>query len=395
MDNTQLILDALNQMQNYNNQKNLEIDWLSVFKTAVEHRVELFVFEFYKDLWQMDFKQTDLFKLWLMRFLEVRQYNQFRDQQNAHFINELSLKGSDFVILKGPSLYSLFKDPSLRHMCDLDLFVPSQVGPSVGRAIVELGYNHNKDLKHDCHAVYTAPDRLSLELHWRLLDPHRFYEPAWFCDRAWQRKVSMPNYGDHAYKLHDEDHLVFLFCHAVKHIKSTGLGLKQLLDIKLLLETLDHDAIRGVIADLKRLRIYKASIYILELLNRYFEVSYPHSEEINEQILRDLFYEIIRAGAYGNKGEYKLEAVHFRKARIAGEVEADQSKWRVFFPAFSRMKKSYTWLERFPMLLPLAWGFRLKYQLKVHRRDAMDLLKTDVNLDHVNRRLAVVAFLED
>ena len=65
------------------------------------------------------------------------------------------------------------------------------------------------------------------------------------------------------------------------------------------------------------------------------------------------------------------------------------------FPSFKKMKGLYHYLEDYPWLLPVAWLFRLWYKLINSKDKSFEYLKTTVNHQNINSRLAMIRHFEE
>lgn len=144
--------------------------------------------------------------------------------------------------LKGAALaHTVYPQPSLRPMSDLDVMVPLDRREQAVAVIEQLGFErHNltgRDEPH--HYVYHGgPNRqVSVELHWRFspsilpdMDDLR-----WFWTQT--QPLTFQNGAPHtALMLRPEAHLLFLCSHATLQHGEGQLVLRQYLDIHLLIE---------------------------------------------------------------------------------------------------------------------------------------------------------------
>ena len=133
-------------------------------------------------------------------------------------------RGIPLMSFKGPvSAWSLYANPGLRQMCDLDLLVRPEDAVRAVDALVELGckvagpapvsalwlYRYVNETHFD------APYGVNIDLHWQLGPIH---VERWFdvCE-VWSRRTCVPVAGFLVPTLGREDHLRFLCMHAAKH----------------------------------------------------------------------------------------------------------------------------------------------------------------------------------
>ncbi|MUT68060.1 nucleotidyltransferase family protein [Paenibacillus sp. NEAU-GSW1] len=156
------------------------------------------------------------------------------------------------LTLKGPVLASLlYGELSGRTSGDLDVLVPKDSVAAAEAALLAIGYRRNAaqdevlgNKERKTHHLSFVNDHkgIEVELHWRL-NPDTIKEPAF--EELWQRRQGCA-LGPDAYTLGNEDLLVYLVLHGVRHGWSC---LRWLLDIdRMLGKQLDWDAILRLFA---------------------------------------------------------------------------------------------------------------------------------------------------
>ena len=179
-----------------------------------------------------------------------------------------------FAVLKGPPLaLALYGEPGLRSFADVDVIVaPADraraldalvaagfrvVGSALNQALVKRGHFHVV-LKHE------SKNRITLELHWELVDRGNLYRIRE--DEIRKRWTHASLHGAVIGVLAPEDELIYLLLHIAKHGMFNGYGLERgasatwfvrtvtgnrliwFMDIQRFLEkraaTLDWDAVR-------------------------------------------------------------------------------------------------------------------------------------------------------
>ncbi len=132
----------------------------------------------------------------------------------------------DLMVLKGAALLlCLYRDPSLRPMCDVDLLIHAQDADAADELLGELGFHRGQDLlrkdfypryHYEAEYLSNAGLPLRLDVHVRPFRPlrhHQFFRDTEFWSRS--RRVSL---GDTFATIPgDEDMLVHLACHAAFH----------------------------------------------------------------------------------------------------------------------------------------------------------------------------------
>ncbi len=149
------------------------------------------------------------------------------------------------MVLKGGALaFTLYPDPSLRPISDLDLLVPKEFLQEALARLTGAGYSpwaeemapglnlllgHHFDLKKEGLPFY-------LELHWTLtLSEHERYplDMAWFWEHAEPLQLPFPT---HFLTLDPTAHLLYIAAHALLQHGEAEMDPKWLYDLHLLVE---------------------------------------------------------------------------------------------------------------------------------------------------------------
>ena len=174
-------------------------------------------------------------------------------QQLALIIDRLQAQTIPAVVLKGGMLAAtIYADPSLRVMNDLDLLVPRPQLPAAVAVMQELGYTFLEEptatdltQRHHLPRLVQADGVTEVELHWTITPPGR-YHPV---DTAvlWARAVTVEVAGMTIRVLSPTDQLLHLCLHASYH-HSFQQGMRFLCDVDALLrrqgERIDWNALQ-------------------------------------------------------------------------------------------------------------------------------------------------------
>jgi len=155
------------------------------------------------------------------------------DAANRHLLRRLepivdrfAKANVDLMVLKGAALLlCLYRNPSLRPMCDVDLLIHAHDADAADELLHDLGFHRGQDLlrkdfypryHYEAEYLSNAGLPLRIDLHVRPFRPlrcHQFFRDTAFWSRS--RRVSL---GDTFATIPgDEDMLVHLACHAAFH----------------------------------------------------------------------------------------------------------------------------------------------------------------------------------
>lgn len=165
--------------------------------------------------------------------------------------------------------------------------------------------------------------------------------------------------------------VTYLFLHALKHFVHSGVGIRQLFDISLFAEKhgceVDWGFVRRAMEGARAFGWYSA---VLSLLREHLgldtlSAGIP-SGHIGRANTAPLLDDILSGAVFG---AYDMARHHSGNITL-GEV--DGSGWlKAVFPPLRTMRKRYPFLEKHPILLPVAWARRiLTYRKEAEKQGA-------------------------
>jgi hypothetical protein len=174
----------------------------------------------------------------------------------------LTPAGVPCIWLKGLALAnSIYPEPTLRPMSDLDLLVPYDLREEARSALGDAGFAETapllapgiRDLSHHYHLARPSPPRIAVEVHYRLLaNADRLVsndDLNWFWEHTTKVRV-----GTLAVRtLSPEAHLLHLSAHATLHHGESHHVLRRFLDIHLLISAFPRLDLEAAIAESCRL----------------------------------------------------------------------------------------------------------------------------------------------
>lgn len=282
--------------------------------------------------------------------------------------DELGKRGLHPAVLKGIVCRSLYPHPEQRASTDEDLLISPEEFPQYHEALLACGLelvDPRTPLLGVDEVSYRDDSRgLYLEVHMRPFpsDSSAYGDCGRLFDGALTRTTELPIYGVSVRTLGETDHLLYLLCHAYKHLLHGGVGVRQLCDIALF-------AVRfGAVVDWARIREACEQIHIALFATAVFRIGERHFGFPVPEAFRDLdpdelplLEDCLSGGLYGavdsdrlHSSTLTLEAVAAQKhgRRRLGAIHS------VFLPAAS-LSGRYPYLQKRPWLLPVAWAQRI------------------------------------
>lgn len=208
-------------------------------------------------------------------------------QERAMFeVNQaLTTAGIQCVWLKGASLgYTVYPEPQLRVKGDLDCIVPLEDFPVALEILLSMNYvlpeNMLKStalerLSHHTHLMHSQYPQLRLELHHRLLGPSGENDlPSEHLAKWFDQSITFEVNQQTFFTFRPEHHTLYLCAHGFLQHGESFVGLRDLLDLHLLITTynLDWEVVVAEAIDLKWTFLVN---YVLHLVQEYFETTIP------------------------------------------------------------------------------------------------------------------------
>lgn len=185
--------------------------------------------------------------------------------------------------------------------------------------------------------------------------------------------------GRTVWTLHPTLHLFYLICHSLKHFLHGGFGIRQVCDMVMMAEhygeQIDWDYIYGRLQELRMEIFWNGLVEIgREYLGfSYEKAHYPASLQKMHVNCDHLLLDLLDSGIYGDStAERKHSSNITLAAAESGKKDTVASMKASLFPGKDYMKRGYPWLERYPWLLPVAWGMRIVGYLKNKRKNSKE-----------------------
>ena len=274
-----------------------------------------------------------------------------RFDQGAFVSHELSKNNIDHVVLKGYVLRNYYPVKELRVFGDVDFLIHTEDRTKSDEIMKKLGFEQT----HNWEPSYAYKKSIScIEIHTDLFDTDisaNFRVKQFFNNNIYHNTNLV---HDHCYEFNKETHITFLIAHIAKHCSTSGAGIKMFLDLALLIHN-EHDIDWGTIEiNLHQMGMWHFSSFVFRLLKELFLIDIPVSIDNIEKDEFDIFVNyIFEAGSFG---QYKrdigaVQLVNDNSSKMSAIIHS-------FFPTAKTIEKRYTYLSKYPYLLPVAWIHR-------------------------------------
>ncbi len=300
----------------------------------------------------------------LARQLTIRQA-----QRTADFLllyRELLNRGAQPLVIKGIILRDLYPQPEQRPSTDEDLLVSDDDYPLLRDALLGCGLHIDGDPAPDAEEI-TFRDQgrhLYLEVHRRLLaegsDAYGDCNAPFI--HALERSIMVEIQGVRFRTLSPTDHMLYLLCHAYKHLLHGGVGIRQICDMGLFAarygSELDWEHIASACETL-HIRRFAAALFAIG--ETYLGLAAPAAFAGCDEDLEPLLEDILSGGIYGAEDIDRLHSSTLTLDAVAADRTGRRrgGALRSVFPPAKDLSGRYAYLRTKPWLLPTAWVQRI------------------------------------
>lgn len=299
-------------------------------------------------------------------------------------LDALAAEGLHPAVMKGLICRSLYPQPEQRPSTDEDMLIRDEDFAAYHAALLRCGlslvFPEAPTEGADEVSYWDKSKGLYIELHMRLFPPDSgsYGDCNRFFTDTLDHTVEVPIYGRRVCTLSPTDHMLFLLCHAYKHMLHGGVGLRQICDMGLFAERFGREI------DWTRVRSACDALGIGCLCRGFFRIAQQHlglrcpaafdEEEIDEI---PLLLDCLRGGIYGVEDPNRQHSSTLTLEAVAAQKRGriNRGAWHsVFLPA-SSLANRFPYLRKRPWLLPVAWVQRVWLYLTRDRANVRDTLR--------------------
>lgn len=255
----------------------------------------------------------------------------------------------DHIFLKGTHLKEIYSESYFRSMGDIDVIIRKDKIDTSRVLFKEKGFkNYGRTAEHD---VYLSGDYF-VEVH-RDIYARVNNKDKNSLLRPWDFAVKDEK---HRYRLDYAFEGVYLVHHLRKHVLSSGIGLRSILDISVFFNHYEKEINKELLIEL--LEENKLNTFfqtILYINKKAFDVDSSFKNKsfnLDNKDYQEILNYISGSGTHGKAGNINLMAPRVAKK---GKLK---TFFRLFFPTWAYMKENYPWLKYLPFLLPVAYLIR-------------------------------------
>lgn len=272
-------------------------------------------------------------------FLKEQMAAVFRHAQIRHELDRISRALDDaripYMPLKGSVIRRFYPRPELRTSCDIDVLVkPRDLDAACEVMTDALGYSFESRSPHD--VSYYSASKTHIELHYDLFESEDSELNA-VISRAWDMSHTEAD-SSYKYVMENEMFVVYHIAHMAKHFMSGGCGVRPFIDLWIAKNKMGYNK-ENVLAMLSECSLSRFAEEAILLSEVWF------ADSAHTELTRKMETYLLGSAIYGTVENH----VVIERAKRGGSLGYYFS--RLFMP-FSKLKKIYPRLEKYPILLP-------------------------------------------
>ena len=242
-----------------------------------------------------------------------------------------------FLPLKGCILRQYYPQPWMRTSGDIDLLVHKDDFSSAETVLTSaLGLTKTGETKHD--VSFHSADGIHLELHYELIERGRAGKACQVLERIWEHATPVQG-KSYQHELDDAMFYFYHVAHMAKHFESAGCGIRMLLDLCILMESMENSRSQIDVL-LREGGLQKFDNVVCDLCRVWF---LGQEATVNSKKLENI---ILDSGTFGSRENTYI----IGKRQQGGTVGFFRSK--VFLP-YRDLKNAYPILNKWPIFAPI------------------------------------------
>lgn len=281
-------------------------------------------------------------------------------------LDALAAQQIDCAVLKGMSVACHYPHPELRVPGDIDLLIGRTNLEAACKALEGIGFV--VDQETDLHTEMRRKD-VDVELHKKITRFPDTEKGAWaaaYMEQALQKLCQHEISGSAFPTLQRSFQLISLLTHMSRHMRSCGIGIRQLCDWAVTVHQLREEINQDDIAVLESCGLLHFASVATRMCEKYLGLpECEWTQDIPEELVDAAMADMLESGNFHAKRENRM----FDTVLMTPYESNPTSRSSVFQNYFSfirkRLKKSYAWAKS-PLWIPVfAAFFPLRWLLLV------------------------------
>ena len=354
-----------------------DIDYKRLYSLAREHNLCGVLYCAVKNAESNDVIEKELFNRLENTFFDLVYTSNMQVQTLGEVKALLSQAQIRFVLFKGAVLRNLFPVAESRSMGDTDLLIDKENRNKVKELLTANGFI----CKSSNGPVWDyEKNGVLFEIHTSALNGKAGSGDV---KEHFENAIERAVFNGYEGVFPDEYHFEYLIAHIAHHFCFYGAGIKLVLDLAAVLKKCNVNLDR-VLLNLSECELSDFARVILSVCFKWYGVGRDFG--ISTQKTEDF---LACHGAFGNSNRSTAAVLERRAIEENASSGKISSKMRLLFPSYEKMKEIpyIKFIEDRPYLTPLAWAYRLFYNIK-NRKDFMKTAVSELGSDNARAQAA-------
>ena len=372
-------------------------DLLYIYKMSEIHHVVPMI---YNAAYNEDFSKECDANLQAMFKSSAFRYIFSQIQRTNHFLEvykKLSEKNIKILVFKGIIFRNMYNNPDDRISSDEDILIKKEDYEKVKEFFLSEGFEFI-DKGEEC-AYFSKSTGLCIEVSTSLFshESKAYGHLNKLFEDVFEKSIKINIDKIDILTLSHEQHLIYIVFHNMKHFLTGGFGIRQVADFSKYIETYgEYINWEKFWSDLKDLNYDTFALNLIEISLKYLgfnddKITYPDNITSFDELKNSQKYyinseslinDILDAGVFGAS---TMDRKHTALMTLdAVEDKKKSNRLKAVFPNVNYLKDNYTYLQKYPILLPVAWGQRILSYLKKNKTSSyintMELGKQRIEL---------------
>ena len=354
-------------------------DWAGLFRLSQHHQILPMIYETVYGCSAFSTCPSELAQTIKSQVIRQVMTQGRKTQEFLKLYGRMLDKGLTPLVVKGLVCRELYREPDYRCSGDEDVLIPVEQFKQSDEVFRDSGMDMlMPDMDPDQEGevpYYKVGGMLHVELHKELFssESEAYGGLNAMFTYAFERKIQIDIHGVPIYTMCHTDHLLYLILHAFKHFLHSGFGIRQVCDIVRYAERygaeIDWNYVREKCREIHA-DVFAASLFDIgrkELLFDPEEACYPENWESIGADSSDMLEDLIAGGVFGDSSMSRKHSSNITRRAVSEDRQGKKAGAHILsslFPERKYMERTYSWVKKYPFLLPVAWGLRIGKYLK-------------------------------
>ncbi len=304
-----LLRHAIGASQEFSHTPSVK-EWNEIFEIAAKHTLSGITYSGIEKLPKEQHPPKDLYIKWHICALQIKKINEQSNIVASKISNKFRDVGFRNSIIKGQGIALLYPQPQYRQAGDIDIWLEGDRDHIV-RYLQKIATPNEPVCYH--HTDFPINPDISIEVHFMpswMNNPFTNRKLQKFFDecshREFENKTNLDSSGNAAYVSTLEFNRIFILLHIYRHIFAEGIGLRQLLDYYMVLNSgFTQEEKEETTRTIKQLNMFGFARAVMYVLWKVFDLKkefmiVPPDANQGEFLLK----EIMKSGNFGKFGDY-------------------------------------------------------------------------------------------